>query len=73
MGTKFGIACHEDWLSGCPEEGTRHTVAWGPVGCHAQHPRKCPGLVVFTYPRGIALLAAGVMKEWAHMRLSKPR
>jgi len=46
VGTKFGIAHLEGWLSGCPEEGPRRAVARGPVRCHAQHPRRCPGLAV---------------------------
>lgn len=73
MGTKFEISRHEGWLSGCPQERTRHVVVRGLVGCHAQHPRRCPGLVVVAYPGGMALLAAGVRKERAHMHLSKPR
>lgn len=67
------ITCHEGCLSGCPEEGTRHMVARRLVRYHAQHPKRCPGLALVMYPTGMALLVAGVGKEWAHVHLSKPR
>lgn len=42
MGTKFGIACHECWRSGCPEEGTRHAVAQGIGGVSRPASEKMP-------------------------------
>lgn len=50
MGTRFEIARREGWLSGCPPERSRHVVVRGLVGCLAQHPRRCPGLVAVACP-----------------------
>lgn len=59
--------------AGAQRRGPGRRWRRGPEGCHAQHPRRCPGIVVVADPGATALLAAGVTKERAHKRLSKPR
>lgn len=56
MGTQFSVICHTGWLNGCPNRGAGGGV--GTVGCHAQQPERCPGLVMVVHPGEVALLAA---------------